>query len=286
MKLLINESEKKSILKMYGLIKEQKTLNKILCDNSGCKGTYIGPEFDANGDVAHQFSNKMSNSVGDKLKELFRNSEYSKVDLENIVMTTEGMDMRGDVKYSVSIPFIKVSNPCDAYTSFDHVGGWGHTPELDRRKSELSKLLLPNDEFDVSDIIETPEGLQEYWIQWRNKDLQSNCSTSKKTPTQKPIIIRGTDYDTLKINIKQQTKDLSIDWNSAKLDLSSKTLEVNLGGLELINLSLIWDNISEDNLITRFNDLKKKNESDGFTVLRKNPIRHDKYWFLLIAILK
>jgi hypothetical protein len=201
-------------------------------------------------------------------------------------MTTEGMDMRGDVKYSVSIPFIKVSNPCDAYTSFDHVGGWGHTPELDRRKSELSKLLLPNDEFDVSDIIETPEGLQEYWIQWRNKDLQSNCSTSKKTPTQKPIIIRGTDYDTLKINIKQQTKDLSIDWNSAKLDLSSKTLEVNLGGLELINLSLIWDNISEDNLITRFNDLKKKNESDGFTVLRKNPIRHDKYWFLLIAILK
>ena len=92
--------------------------------------------------------------------------------------------------------------------------------------------------------------------------------------------------DVLKSNIKQQTKDLSVDWNSAKLDLSSKTLEVNLGDLELINLSLIWDDISEDNLIKRFNDLKKKNESDGFTVLRKNPIRYDKYWFLLIAISK
>lgn len=286
MKLLINESEKKSILKMYGLIKEQQTPNKISCNNSGCKGTYVGPEFDTNGDVAHQFSNKMSNDVGDKLKELFKNSEYSKVDIENIVMTTKGMDMKGDVTYSVSIPFIKVSNPCEAYTSFDHVGGWGHPPELDKRKTKLSKLLLPNDEFDVSDMIETPEGLQEYWIQWRNKDLQSNCITSKKTPTQKPIIIRGTDYYILHNNIKKQTKNLSIDWNSVKLDLSSKTLEVNLGDLELINLSLIWDDISEDNLITRFNNLKKKNQDDGFSVLRKNPIRYDKYWFLLIAISK
>lgn len=271
---------------MYGLIKEQQTPNKISCNNSGCKGTYVGPEFDTNGDVAHKFSNKMSNAVGDKLKELFKNSEYSKVDIENIVMTTKGMDMVGDVTYSVSIPFIKVSNPCEAYTSFDHVGGWGHTPELDKRKTELSKLLLPNDEFDVSDMIETPEGLQEYWIQWRNKDLQSNCVTSKKTTTQKPIIIRGTDYDVLKSNIIQQTKDLSIDWNSVKLDLPSKTLEVNLGDSELINLSLIWDNISEDNLITRFNVIKKKNQADGFTVLTKNPIRYDNYWFLLIAILK
>ena len=286
MKLLINESEKKSILKMYGLIKEQQTPNKISCSNSGCKGTYIGPESDTTGDVAHQFSNKMSNVVGDKLKELFKNSEYSKVDNKNIVMTTKGMDMKGDVTYFVSIPFIKVSNPCDAYTSFDHVGGWGHTPELDARKLKLSKLLLPNDEFNISDLIKTPEGLQEYWIQWRNKDLQSNCVTSKKTPTQKPIIIRGTNYDILYSNIKNKTKNLSVDWNSAKLDLSSKTLEVNLGDLELINLSLIWDDISEDNLIKRFNDLKKKNESDGFSVLRKNPIRYDKYWFLLIAISK
>ena len=43
---------------------------------------------------------------------------------------------------------------------------------------------------------------------------------------------------------------------------------------------------TKDNLIKRFNDLKKKNESDGFSVLRKNPIRYDKYWFLLIAISK
>jgi hypothetical protein len=163
--------------------------NKIYCSNVGCSGIYTGPEFDSSGDVAHQFSNKISNDVGEKLKELFRSGDYSKVDMKNIVMTTQDMDQQGDVTYYVSIPFIKVTNPCDAYTSFDHVGGWGHTPELDRRKSELSKLLLPNDEFNISDLIKTPEGLQEYWIQWRNKDLQSSCATSTTPP--QTITIKG-----------------------------------------------------------------------------------------------
>ena len=152
----------------------------IVCDENGCNGTYIGPEFDSTKpvgkqDVAHQFSNEMCNKVGDKLKELYNSGKYKKVNFSTIEMTTVGMDGTGDVTYYLKIPFIDVSTKCDAYTSFEHSGGWGHTPELEKRKSQLSSALLPGEQLDISNLMKTPEGLQEYWIQWKNKNTQAEC---------------------------------------------------------------------------------------------------------------
>ena len=70
---------------------------------------------------------------------------------------------------------ISVKEKCDAYTSFDHVGGWNHYPSLIKRKQELSKLLVASQELNISKLKTTPEGLQEYWIQWKNRDTQSDC---------------------------------------------------------------------------------------------------------------
>ncbi len=75
----------------------------------------------------------------------------------------------------LSIPFIAVKEKCDAYTSFDHVGGWNHKPSLSKRKAELKKALINGQYLDISDLKTTPEGLQEYWIQWKNKIVQSDC---------------------------------------------------------------------------------------------------------------
>ena len=47
-------------------------------------------------------------------------------------MSTKGMGS-GNVIYKLSIPFVRVSEKCDAYTSFDHVGGWNHSPTLTER---------------------------------------------------------------------------------------------------------------------------------------------------------
>lgn len=163
--LLIEELNKR-------LLNEQT--DNITCTDSSCKGTYKGSEFNDQGDIAHQFSNKMSSAVGDKLKELYNKKIYSMVDLDMIKMTTLGMGT-GNVVYTLDVPFIKVDQPCEAYTSFDHVGGWGHSPELNKRLTELKSLLLNNDKFNVSKLLRTPEGLQEYWIQWRNKKIQYNC---------------------------------------------------------------------------------------------------------------
>ncbi len=148
--------------------------HEINCTDNACEGFYKGAEFINGSDIAHQFSNKMSSAVGDKLKELYKKGQYSKVDFSNIKMSTSGMGS-GNVIYKLSIPLISVDKKCEAYTSFDHVGGWNHKPALSRRKKELQKVLMQGHFLDISDLKTTPEGLQEYWIQWKNKIVQSDC---------------------------------------------------------------------------------------------------------------
>ncbi len=148
--------------------------NQITCTKKQCQGTYVGKEFIKGEDIAHQFSNQMSAAVGDQLKALYTSGNYAKVDFTKIKMTTEGMGS-GNVTYSLSIPFITVKAKCEAYTSFDHVGGWNHTPALSQRKAQLKNVLLPNHQLDISTLKSTAEGLQEYWIQWKNKNIQAAC---------------------------------------------------------------------------------------------------------------
>lgn len=146
----------------------------VKCFDKGCYGTYQGPEFINGSDVAHQFSNKMSSKVGNKLKEFYREKDYRKVDFSKIEMKTIGMGS-GSVIYKLSIPFVSVKLKCEAFTSFDHVGGWNHIPSLSKRKKELNKVLMKGQMLNISELKQTPEGLQEYWIQWKNKYTQSDC---------------------------------------------------------------------------------------------------------------
>lgn len=148
--------------------------NAIVCTDSVCSGAYVGDEFIEGDDIAHQFSNEMSHKVGDHLKALYASGKYSKVDLSNIKMTAEGMGS-GLVTYRLSIPIIRVTEKCEAYTSFDHCGGWDHPPHLDSRVSKLKTALLKGERLDISNLKSTPEGLQEYWIQWKNKTVQAEC---------------------------------------------------------------------------------------------------------------
>jgi len=147
---------------------------KIVCSNDFCHGKYSGAEFIGKSDVAHQLSNEMSAVVGDKLKELYVQNNYVIVDFINIKMSTKGMGS-GFVEYQLKIPFKKVSKKCDAYTSFDHVGGWNHSPELKSRINQLKGVLLKGEKLHISELKKTNEGLQEYWIQWKNKNFQSDC---------------------------------------------------------------------------------------------------------------
>ena len=147
------------IKEVMGLVNEQLTSTGYVlpqghveptCTETGCKGTYSGPQFlrSDSSDVAHKYSNTMSNYVGVKLKELYKQGIYVKVDLKNITMAANPVqngENYNPTKVTIDIPFIRVKNKCDAYTSFDHVGGWGHIDKgnVSRRKTKLSSLLLP-----------------------------------------------------------------------------------------------------------------------------------------------
>lgn len=143
---------------------------EINCTENGCSGTYQGPEFVKGSDVAHQFSNHMARRVGSELKVLYEQKKYAKVALEEIKMTTTGMNYLGDVTYFLEIPFKSVSDPCKSFTSFDHRGGWGHKlKEIDIQHTFRNMKHLQFIEKN------TPEGLQEFWVQFQHKDHQSGC---------------------------------------------------------------------------------------------------------------
>ncbi len=144
--------------------------HEIICSENGCKGTYAGPEFVNNSDVAHQFSNQMSDKVGIKLKQLYDEGKYSKVDLSNIKMSTKNMDSKGNVIYSLEVPFIRTPDSCDAFTAFDHRGGWGHKI----KKEDVLEIFKNKDNLKIIEL-NTGEGLQEFWIQWRHETKQSDC---------------------------------------------------------------------------------------------------------------
>lgn len=167
-------------------INKKRSLEKVLqpknieISDSLCKGIYKGAEFDSKqGDIAHQYSNVMSKIVGDQLKKLYSEGKYSKVDFQHILMTTKGMN-DGDnyVVYELVIPFVRVKDKCDARTAFDHCGGWGHAPDIEKRKAgfvERGPKVMAGNELDISDLKTTKEGLQEFWLQWKHIDYQSEC---------------------------------------------------------------------------------------------------------------
>jgi hypothetical protein len=231
-KLIISESEINTIRGMYGLIMEQVSETPV-CTESGCSGKYTGPEFSKDcSDIAHQYSNVITKAVATKLKELYKSGNYVKVDLDNIKLSATSVNNvcnQNQTTYSITIPFIKVSNKCDAMTGFAHVGGWGHKPELTARKGEIwgyippgkSRNTVVDNLLDVSQLTKTPTGLEEYWIQWKHWDYQSDCEKSNSDsqmslekihtvgdPNYKPISNSEADAIRKKIGSLNSTKEL------------------------------------------------------------------------------
>lgn len=159
-------------------VKPEKNL-VLVCNDSFCSVNYSGPEFTICKykliDTAHRMSNLISSEVGKKLKNLFDKKKYAKVDLKKIRMTSIDMDNLGYVKLEIFIPFIRVKKPCEARTGFDHSGGWDHDPEIEERKKQLLGIAVC-EELEISTLIKTPENFQEYWIQWKHKRFQAECS--------------------------------------------------------------------------------------------------------------
>ena len=264
MKLQENISRIKEVM---GLITEQ--VNETpLCSSSGCKGKYTGPEFnDAknHSDIAHQYSNVITKAVAAQLKKLYLAGEYSKVDFGKIKMETTGKGS-GNVVFTVDIPFERVNNKCDAMTGFGHSGSWSGIPELTKRKSELigykapgkTENMILGDKLYISPITTTPEGLKEYWIQWKHRDYQSDCENNVNvTPNSEKIVITAKDIEELRENLKKQTQNISIDPTSIEVDMENYQVSFSKGNKKITVISLLFDN--KGNMDERLSQIKKSN---------------------------
>ena len=166
--------KKEGKLVSKGIIKPVLTISLT---NKGFSGKYFGAEFDSKGDVAHQFSNKVTDIIGKHLKKCYEKGEYLKVDFKNTKITTTGLDLKGKVEFVIEMPFLKVGK-CEAFTGIEHVGTWvnQNNEKLDARLNEKLQNLktLSVGEADKA-YFHTEQGYKEYWIQFKHKNYQSIC---------------------------------------------------------------------------------------------------------------
>lgn len=292
------------IKEVMGLLNEQQTTTtsyvlpqghvEPTCTDAGCKWEYKGPQFlkSDSSDVAHKYSNTMSNYVGIKLKELYNRGIYVKVSLKNIVMTADPVqhgENYNQTHVTINIPFIRVKNKCDAYTSFDHAGGWGHTHRINLpdRESKLSTLLLPGETLDVSDLKITHknvnESLNEYWIQWKNKTTQSDCVNNSPTPNYsvspvpKPqvsdgeeVTVTGNGIVELRKKIIEKSSNANIDVKSISVSMLDYEISYRLGSTKINKISLFAiskEDVKDDSgFTTKLNNVITQNKSDNLTV--------------------
>lgn len=111
------------------------------------------------------------------------------------------------------------------------------------------------------------------------------------------IVAKGNDLESFRNDIRLKTKGISIDWKSAKegADLDNYTLTFKNGETKLVIMSLIWSNISKEDLMGRYEgdnwvgkkenelNIKEKNPNNTLYIV-KGPEKSNGFWVLLFAI--
>jgi len=173
-----NKENKPTKPTTHEVVETKPTYDSIRISDSGLIGYFKGPEYNEEGDIAHQFSNKVADRVGAYLKERFLKKVYLKVDLAAVIIKTEGLNQVDSVYYAIEMPFKRVAK-CDAFTGIEHCGSWNYQPRilLNQRFKELREGLSERCSVGTSayQFYKNEEGFQEYWIQFKHKDYQADC---------------------------------------------------------------------------------------------------------------
>ena len=135
---------------------------------------YEGAEFNQDGDIAHQLSNRVADTLGKYLKAAFTKGDYLALDFDHTKITTEGLDLKGSVNYCIQFPFLH-TNKRDAFTGIEHCGSWDNESDYSLYK-KLQERLVNLQKMSIGSIktkqFTTPEKFKEYWIQFKHKEYQ------------------------------------------------------------------------------------------------------------------
>jgi hypothetical protein len=172
------QTEKK---KQKSIKPKEKVMEQVKYPNDSIRITkdffianYEGAEFNQDGDIAHQLSNRVADTLGKYLKASFTKGNYLALDFDNTKITTEGLDLKGSVKYCIQFPFLH-TNKRDAFTGIEHCGSWDNESDYSLNK-KLQERLINLRKMSIGSIktrrFTTAEKFKEYWIQFKHKEYQ------------------------------------------------------------------------------------------------------------------
>jgi hypothetical protein len=93
-------------------------------------------------------------------------------------------------------------------------------------------------------------------------------------------IIQGKDLTDLREKLSNETENISIDENSIEFDTDNLTVKFNTGKTKIIKISLLFDNISKENLDDRLKNAKVQNPT--YKVIKRG--EKQPYWWSLSII--
>ena len=267
---------------MYGLIKEQMvTLPTTVTDSYSAKDCDELHAFQGtNGKVI----GNMNVTVGNKLQEIYNSGVSPKV--TNVKVEVNGMT----VTWTVTID---KSNDGKAWVGFTSRGAGCNNDIINRAVSASHG----NDSETAKTNIKSTYGELDIEIEIVNDFIYSGATTGKNSfrqvfyrytkpinnppkgyqqqkakaqPNPKPqpnqqtngnkkITITATGIGDLRDKLKNKTKGMSIDLKSVNLDIDNFTVTFNLGNQKVENLSILWSNESDKELILVYKNVVANN---------------------------
>jgi len=303
------------IQSMMGLITEQKSDWKK-CNK--CIGNYQGSLNKCGFYASERFEENYGDSSGNSMGDDYFENKYQKYDgiindrlNEYIPNVWNGMGMRTKMQLW-NLMFNSDSEPTDKFrwlailyltanpkiTSFDETLTMKIIGNKNSKEwNEAIKLVNNTTNWDYNKLIKMIEGqygtygnksaLQSSWS-YRAKaldEMYEDCvngidpkSNQTKDITKK--IIQGKDLTDLREKLSNETKNISIDENSIEFDTDNLTVKFNTGKTKIKKISLLFDNVSKENLDDRLKNAKVQNPT--YKVIKRGDKKP--YWWSLSII--
>ena len=271
MKVIISESEKKSILKMYGLLNEQSSFQISI------EGTQ--PVDNTDWDLVHGIlgSSRLDDDLERRVSDKLKTGNYMVEDVK-ISSAKQGNEIK--TKGVVYLRGVKQGEtPHKFFTTRGSIGGsysQRHDNQINGLVDKLKNYYKGNViMFGPYEINVVGTG-----VNFRQSFFAIDGGSSQSTQIQQPITITGTTEEDFRQKIKDGTKGVSIDENNIVIDADNFKLILNPGKTKIQGMTFIIDNISEDTLNKRFKDKIKFNNPTA--VVEKSGKNKNGYWWNLV----
>lgn len=115
--------------------------------------------------------------------------------------------------------------------------------------------------------------------------IDSRNNTTNDDETIKRVI-QGTSLNDLRTKLKTETKGLSVDTYSTKMDIKNLKVSFNLGEEKIKNFTLIFSDVSKDELNLIYQKVRKSNPiSEELGKVQEYVSQNKKYYCLLMVIM-